>query len=208
MALLKFNAAEVPVQDSFDPIPNSWYNVTIDDSEMKPTKDGKGAYLELRLSVVDGDYANRKVFTRLNLENANQVAQEIAYKQLSTICHAIGVIQVEDSSELHGKPFQAKVVVKPPQGDYDASNEVKGYKAVDGGGTASTASSSSTASAKPGWAGKKEAEPEPEAKKKVEPQEPVLEEETAAADTTIEADDAKVDDAEDTRPAWMKNMKK
>ena len=91
MALLNFNAATVDPQTEFKPIPNDWYNVVMEESEMKPTKDGTGAYLECRLSVLDGAYANRKVFIRLNLQNANDVAVEIAYAQLSAICHSVGV---------------------------------------------------------------------------------------------------------------------
>lgn len=133
MAQLNFNAAQVQPQQPFEPVPNNWYNVVIDESEVKPTSSGTGAYLELRLNIIDGDYANRKLFCRLNIQNDNAKTVEIAYQQLSAICHATQTIQVNDSSELHGKPFQVKVIVKPPQNGYDASNEFKGFKACDGG---------------------------------------------------------------------------
>ena len=136
MAQLNFDANTVSPADSIEAIPAGWYNAQIDQSEMKPTKDGSGAYLELRFSVLDGQYANRKVFGRLNLRNANPVAQEIAYKQLSAICHATGVLQVQDSQQLHGRPMKIKVSVRAASGDYEASNELKAFKnineAVDG----------------------------------------------------------------------------
>ena len=131
MAELNFNANTVPPSDSIEAIPAGWYNAQIDQSEMKPTKDGSGAYLELRFSVLDSQYANRKVFTRLNLRNANPVAQEIAYKQLSAICHATGVLQVQDSQQLHGRPMKIKVSVRAASGDYEASNELKAFKNID-----------------------------------------------------------------------------
>jgi hypothetical protein len=131
MAILNFDSTNVPQSESMDAIPAGWYNAAIDQSEMKPTKDGVGAYLETRFNVLDGQYANRKVFTRLNLRNANPVAQEIAYKQLSSICHAVGVIQVADSQQLHGLPLKIKVKVRAAQGDYEASNEISAFKNIN-----------------------------------------------------------------------------
>lgn len=131
MAQLNFDASTVSPSESIEAIPAGWYNAQIDQSEMKPTKDGSGAYLELRFSVLDGQYANRKVFTRLNLRNSNPVAQEIAYKQLSAICHATGVMQVQDSQQLHGRPLKIKVKVRAASGDYEASNEISSFKNIN-----------------------------------------------------------------------------
>ena len=131
MAQLNFDATTVAPADSIEVIPAGWYNAQIDQSEMKPTKDGSGAYLELRFSILDGQYVNRKVFTRLNLRNANPVAQEIAYRQLSAICHAIGVLQVQDSQQLHGRPLKIKVRVRAASGDYEASNEISAFKSIN-----------------------------------------------------------------------------
>lgn len=136
MAQLNFDARSVAPNEAFEPIPAGWYNAKIVESEMKATANGQGAYLALTIQIVDGQYVNRKVFDRLNLQNQNAVAQEIAYKTLSAICHATGVIQVQDSSQLHGIPMQVKVALRAagPGNDgkhYEASNEVKGYKPVE-----------------------------------------------------------------------------
>lgn len=131
MAQLSFDATTVPPSEPIEAIPAGWYNAQIDQSEMKPTKDDSGAYLELRFSILDGQYVNRKVFTRLNLRNANPVAQEIAYRQLSAICHATGVMQVQDSQQLHGRPLKIKVKVRAASGDYEASNEISAFKNID-----------------------------------------------------------------------------
>lgn len=131
MATLNFDANAIQPDTSFDPIPAGWYNAIIDESEMKPTRDGSGAYLTLRFNVIDGQYAGRKVFTRLNLRNQNPVAQDIAQKQLSSICHAVNVLNVQDSSQLHALPLQIRVkVTNDPTGQYEPSNEISGYKAI------------------------------------------------------------------------------
>lgn len=132
MAQLQFDATQVaPDAGQLDAIPAGWYNAAMDQSEMKPTKDGSGAYLECRFNVLDGQYAGRKLFARLNLRNMNPVAQEIAYKQLSAICHAIGVLNIQESSQLHNQPMKLKVSQRPATAEYEASNEIKAFKNIN-----------------------------------------------------------------------------
>lgn len=133
MAAINFDATTVAPNASFDPLPAGWYNANITSSEMKPTKDGSGAYIQLELTILDGQYANRKVFDRLNVQNNSKVAQEIAYATLSSICHATGVIQVQDTSQLHGIPMEVKLSVRPASDGYEAANDVKGYRASSQG---------------------------------------------------------------------------
>jgi hypothetical protein len=123
-----FDATHVDPTPRFDPIPAGDYPVIITESQFKYTKDNNGQYLELRLEVQSGEFAGRLVFDRLNLFNHNRQAVEIAQRQLSQICHAVGVMQITDSEQLHYKPLMAMVKVRAASGQYDASNEVKGYK--------------------------------------------------------------------------------
>ena len=127
-----FNAEEIEPSSSFDPIPAGWYKAIISNSEMKPTRDGYGEYLSLTLQIIEGQYENRLVFARLNLKNANDKAVDIARKDLAAICRAVGVMSPKSSEELHDKPLMIKVKVRPASGEYDASNDVGGYKADEG----------------------------------------------------------------------------
>lgn len=146
MAQLNFDSTNVEPSQSFDPLPDGWYAVQMTASEMKPTKDGSGAYLETELTCLEAPYTNRKLFYRLNLKNSNPVAQEIAYKQLSAICHATGVIQVADSQQLHGIPFKVRVAVrKDASGKYDPTNAVKAVKGINEGAPAASAPAFATA---------------------------------------------------------------
>jgi len=131
MSQLNFNATQVEPSTTFEPVPAGWYNCIISDSESKIAKSGNGEYLQLEFSVLDGPYANRKFRTILNLWNDSSQAVEIAQRDLSAICHAIGVAQVGDSAELHNKPLQVKVTVEE-NGSYGPQNRVKGYKAAGG----------------------------------------------------------------------------
>ena len=131
MNLQGFNAQEVEPQSSFDPIPAGEYTAMITDSEMKPTKNGAGEYLQLVFNICDGEHEGRKVFARLNLNNPNQTAVEIAQRELSAICHAVGVLTPNDSSDLHDKPMTIKVKIRQSPG-YDPQNEISAYKALGG----------------------------------------------------------------------------
>jgi hypothetical protein len=132
LAQLSFDATGVkPAEGALGAIPAGWYNVVIAASEMKAAKAEGNYYLELQLQVIDGQYANRKVYTRLNICNANPVAQEIAYRELSAICHAVGLLQVGDSQQLHGLPFKVKVSVQAATGEYEAGNNVRAYKNIN-----------------------------------------------------------------------------
>lgn len=143
MAQLNFNARTVEPSAGIEPVPAAWYIAAIDQSEIKPTSDGQGAYLELRYNILDGQYVGRKVFTRLNIRHNNQQTVEIAYKQLSAICHAVNVLDCVDSSLLHAIPHKIKVTLRQggpkmdrqtgqPTGEfYEPSNEIKGWKNVN-----------------------------------------------------------------------------
>lgn len=132
MAQLNFDATQVqPNAGIADPVPADWYDVMFDESEMKPTKAGDGAYLQLRANIITGQYANRKLWVRLNLQNANQQAVDIAYADLSAICHAVGVMHLQDSQQLHGIPLKVKVKLRPADDNYDASNEVVSFKNIN-----------------------------------------------------------------------------
>jgi hypothetical protein len=127
MDLNGFNAANVEPNEPRDPLPAGWYKCVITESEEKPTKAQTGSYLQMTLEVIEGDHQGRKVFERLNLNNPNQTAVEIAQRTLSGICRSVGVMTPRNSSDLHDKPLMVKVAVKPASGEYGASNEIKEY---------------------------------------------------------------------------------
>lgn len=133
-----FDARTVPPSAPRDTIPPAKYVMQIVKSQRKDTRDGKGAYIELELDVLDGEFKGRKVWDRLNKWNPNPQTVEIANKTLSAICHATGVLDLSDTEQLHFRPMLVKVEVKPGRTEngrtYDPSNEVKGYEALPNAG--------------------------------------------------------------------------
>lgn len=114
-----------------DPLPPDWYNVALEKSEEKPTKDGLGSYLECVFGVLDGQFKGRKLWFRFNLRNNNPQTVEIAYKQMSALCHAVGVLAPQDSSELHNRPLKVRVKIVPASAEYEAGNDITAFKNIN-----------------------------------------------------------------------------
>lgn len=128
MADLKgFDANTVEPAADFEPIPSGKYLAVITESEMKPTKAGTGSYLQLTFQVTDGPHKNRLLWARLNLDNPNEQARQIAQAELSAICRAVGVLAPNDSIDLHDLPLLIHVKCKKRTDTGEITNEIKGF---------------------------------------------------------------------------------
>jgi hypothetical protein len=128
MATLKgFNANDVDPATDFEAIPAGKYLAVITESEVKANKQGTGSYLQLTFQIIEGEYKNRFVWARLNLDNPNATAVKIARAELSAICRAVGVMAPNDSVELHDLPLVISVKCKKRPDTGEIANEIKGY---------------------------------------------------------------------------------
>ncbi len=125
--LNNFNANEVEPNVGFEPVPADKYIAMITASQMKPTKNGDGSYLELEMTVLEGSYKDRKVWDRLCLTHSNPQTVKIARGNLSAICRAVGILQPKDSCELHNIPMCITVKCKKRDDNGEITNEVRGY---------------------------------------------------------------------------------
>lgn len=123
-----FNANEIDPVSIFEPIPAGKYVATIIESEMKETKSGNGEYLQLTFELCEEPHKGRRLWARLNLENPSDQAVQIARGQLSAICHAVGVMQPNDSCDLHDLPLTIRVVCKKRDDTGEMTNEINGYE--------------------------------------------------------------------------------
>ena len=127
MTALNFNASEVEPAQEFSVIPAGRYEAVVVASDVKPTKAGTGHYLELTFQIIEGEHNGRRLWARLNLENANETAVKIARGELSAICRAVGVLQPKDSSELHDRPLVISVKTRKRKDDGELENVIRGY---------------------------------------------------------------------------------
>jgi hypothetical protein len=126
-----FDANSVEPNSGFDPVPAGKYLAVITESEMKPTKANTGQYLQLTFQILDGEYKGRMLWARLNLDNPNATAVQIARADLSAICRAVGVLAPNDSVELHNLPLVIDVRCKKRADTGEITNEIKGFGRKD-----------------------------------------------------------------------------
>jgi hypothetical protein len=136
-----FDANELPQGNggSYAPLPEGNYNANITQAELKDTNDGTGQYIKIRLDITGPSHQGRVVFSNLNIKNANAKAEEIGRQQLGDIMRAIGLSKVTDTDQLIGSSVNIKLAIRAARTDektgktYEASNDVKGYRAINGG---------------------------------------------------------------------------
>lgn len=166
MANINVDLTNTEAAKPLEVIPPQWVVAAIDASEVKPTKKAQDAIaypsaenaanrndclLQFTLKILEGEHKGRLLWTRLNIRNANEVAQRIAEEELAAICDAVGhPRKVVDSVTLHGKPMRVKVDVEPAKDGQPARNIVKGYEAL-GTKAAPAAAQTGAASASPAW---------------------------------------------------------
>ena len=98
----------------------------------------------LTFQVIEGEYKNRLLWARLNLDNPNATAVQIARAELSAICRATGVLAPNDSLELHNLPLVIHVRCKRRDDTGEITNEIKGYSAKEKPAPAAPAGNNST----------------------------------------------------------------
>lgn len=111
----------------FSPIPAGTYQVYISSSDIKPTKTGNGDLISLEFTVAEGEHQGRKVFDRLCTEHPKADTAQIARRKFRAICEAVGVLSPQDTEELHDRPLEITIKVKPAKDDYPAGNDVTKY---------------------------------------------------------------------------------
>lgn len=130
---LNANDYEAP---SFEPIPKGEYPMWIIESDVESNSKNTGRNLKFVLEITQGQYKGRKIYESLSFENPSEIAVKIARGMISAICHAVGQVELSDSTTLHNKEFLGKVKVKKGNDGYDDSNSLAGAKALTGGNPA------------------------------------------------------------------------
>lgn len=129
----EFDASSLPKGNTnFDPLPPGWYGASITKADLTPTKDGSGQYIKVRYDITGPTHQGRVVFGNLNIKNASLKAEEIGRQQLGDIMRAIGLPKLADTDQLIGGNLQIKVSIRPATEQFEAQNEVKGFRASNG----------------------------------------------------------------------------
>lgn len=122
-----FNANDVDPNAPRAPIPQGDYLAIMTKSERKPTKSGNGDLLMAEFTIQGGQHDKRTVKAHLNLWNANAEASRIAWGDMSAICRAVGIMEPNDTTDLHNIPIMLSIGVGAPDSQGRVFNEIKGY---------------------------------------------------------------------------------
>jgi hypothetical protein len=128
-SLRGFNANDYEPKGEYKPLPSGKYEAVITNSELRENRSQTGSYLLLTFQIVTGDYTNRLVWARLNLEHPNPTVVKIAQEELAAICRALNVLQPEESTDLHDMPLIIHVRCRKREDNDEITNEIKGYSA-------------------------------------------------------------------------------
>lgn len=123
----QYDLANVKAQD-FEPLPAGEYPCVVIDFEEKPTKDGTGRRVNVKLQVMSGKFQNRTILDGFNVVNKSPKAQEIGRAQLKALLVAANVPNAQTAKDVIAKHVVVKVKVKPDDSGNDR-NEVTSYKA-------------------------------------------------------------------------------
>lgn len=158
---ITLNKADLPESQGFDPIPDGWYQAVITKAELKATGKG-GQMIGVDYKIEGPTHAGRTVnFQNINIKNSNPEAERIGMSQLGSIMGAIGLATIQDTDQLVGGRLMIKVAFKAAgkyvkdgvEKSFDADNEIKGWKALEGGipATSQAPTSGAPTGAKAPW---------------------------------------------------------
>ena len=144
-------------ENDFSPIPAGKYSVYIEEITINETRAGTGQYLRIKLRVADGQpYANRIIWTYINFQNTNPVAERIGQQKLNQLLLSCGLHVIQDTDELLNREVLAQVIVREASNGYEASNDVKAFyknevRAPSGASNASVQVAAPTQQQNPTW---------------------------------------------------------
>ncbi|NBU79783.1 MAG: DUF669 domain-containing protein [Sphingomonadaceae bacterium] len=130
MAQFNFNATTVEpmAPREYAPLSEGSYDMMVTKSAIKSTKAGTGHYLELEMQVIAGEHSGRRHWERLNINNPNKQAEDIAKAALASLCLAVGVQDMSDTEQLHDIPFVANMEIDRKE---PTRNRIVGYAALE-----------------------------------------------------------------------------
>lgn len=100
----------------------------ITSSEMVATSsNANNGMMVFTIQVIEGEYKGSEGVYRLNLYHDNLKTVEIAWGQLSALCHVTGAIDATVSEQLYNRPFRVLTRLQK-----DAEAAAKGYTEVYG----------------------------------------------------------------------------
>ena len=161
-----FETGSCAPQLDYEALPPGKYVVSIEKSEVKATKAQNGHYLELTMCVLEGNFKNRKLWDRINIDNPSQQCVQIGRSVLAAIGLALEVPSLLAAEQLVGGVLVAHVKVKGEQNEIRTYSSVAKYRADQAVAVAQGGQAVTTACAPPAQ------QQPPQQQQPVQPQQP------------------------------------
>lgn len=128
----EFDASQVAPDPGFEDVPPGTYNAMIVQSDIRPTAAGTGSYINLGLQIIDeGPCHHRWIWHMVTLDNPNPEAVRIGMSQLSAICHAVGLMKLRHTEELHDAIVQITVKLKKRNDTGEMQSRITKFAAAE-----------------------------------------------------------------------------
>lgn len=111
----------------YTPLPVGEYEMEIVESDYDINRAGDGMVLKCKAQVVGGEYDGRPFYLNYDLENADPQTEKIGQRDFAALRRATGVLQPEESHELHFKRFGVKIGIKNRKDTGEPENVVRRY---------------------------------------------------------------------------------
>jgi len=118
-----FVSDDTKARSSFTPVPTGEYHLLVEKSVEGKSSAGN-ALLKIQFKIEDGEYADRKLFTNINLEHDNPQVVSIGQQQLQTLRLQLGLKTISCAEDLVGHSFVTTVKVNKRKDTGELVNEV------------------------------------------------------------------------------------
>ena len=123
---------EATPSSGYTPLPLDDYRLEITESSYDAREDGTGMVLALKAQIMDGEYEGRPYFIWMDLENEDEKKQQRGQRDFAGLRRATGVLNPQETEELHFKPFTVTIGTYVSKGSGDLKNTIKKYHFDEG----------------------------------------------------------------------------
>lgn len=154
----ELNVGDMPTESTFAPLPAGWYQASIKAVELKTSNSGTSTYMNIQYSILGPSHQGRVVFGMCGVSNNDPDKEATSRYFMGQLMRAAGIQRLTDTDQLVGTNLEIKLTIKAKTAEYDASNNVKEYRAISGSAlpvaTPSAGTPAPEGGSKPPWAKK------------------------------------------------------
>jgi len=128
----EIDVKDIPTESAFAPLPAGWYQASVKAVELKTSNAGTSTYMNIQYSILGSTHQGRVVFGMCGVSNQDPEKEGTSRYFMGQLMRAAGIQRLTDTDQLVGANLEIKLTVRAKTAEYDASNNVKEYRAISG----------------------------------------------------------------------------